>query len=133
MGRGERLAPRLQHRQPALILLGVALLCFFVATGIPQTTNAYQWKAGDVGLARWLRSLDAGREAGEVAPHLLGTWRSGEDSCLIELDRLTIISKGQATAICNYRVYTFAKLSDGRLLTLRDPHRDDVQIAFLTR
>ena len=165
-------------RFPPLILLGVALLLFFVATGIPQTMNSYQWKAGDVGFVRWMRGWEKSREADTVAPELLGTWRSGEESVLIERDRLTISSEGKARvwsrdtctesfsfdfayatgttlgfhpsvykyhdlldgppipslyASCNYRVYAFLKLADGRLLTLRDPHRDDVQIAFLKR
>lgn len=165
-------------RFPALILLGVALLGFFVATGIPQTMNSYQWKAGDVGLVRWMRSLDDGRESDKVAPEMVGTWRNGEDRYRIEQDRLIITSGGKTTtwttatcaegasfkfayatsetigfhpsayeyhdlldgppipslyAGCNYRVYAFLKLSDGRLLTLRDPHRDDLQVAFLVR
>ena len=36
-------------------------------------------------------------------------------------------------ASCNYRVYAFLKLADGRLLTLRDPHREDVDFTYLTR
>jgi hypothetical protein len=35
--------------------------------------------------------------------------------------------------LCNTRVYAFLKLADGRLLTLRDPHQEDLQIAYLTR
>jgi hypothetical protein len=80
---------------PALIPLGVALLGFFVATGIPQTTNSYQWKAGDVGLVRWTRAFDSGREASEVAPHLLGTWRSDRATYAIERDQLTVASGGK--------------------------------------
>ena len=162
---------------PALILLGVALVAFFVATGIPQTMNSYQWKGGDVGLARWMKSYDASRDADKVAPELLGTWRNGPDSYLIEKNRLTVNSAGKTTvfsksqcegtsfvfayatertlgfhpkvyklhelldgppipslyALCNTRVYAFLKLADGRLLTLRDPHQEDLQIAYLTR
>ena len=84
---------------PALILLGVALLGFFVATGIPQTTNSYQWKAGDVGLVRWMRALDTGREASEVAPHLLGTWKSERVTYAIERDQVTVTSGGKAEVL----------------------------------
>ena len=162
---------------PALILLGTALLFFFVATGIPQTQNSYQWMAGDVGLKKWMRAFDQSREADKVAPDLLGTWRNGPDSYVIEKDQLTINSGGKTTvfnksqcegtsfvfayatertlgfhpkvyklhelldgppipslhALCNTRVYSFLKLADGRLLTLRDPHQEDLQIAYLTR
>jgi len=163
---------------PALIVLGVALLCFFVATGIPQTTNSYQWKGGDVGLTRWMKAFNQSREADRVAPELLGTWRLGTLNVVIEPDKLTLTHRGetkiwsratcgesfsckyaQATgetigfhpsvyklhdlldgppipslyAICNYRVYAFLKLADGRLLTLRDPHREDVELTYLTR
>ena len=82
---------------PALILLGVALLFFFAATGIPQTTNSYQWKGGDVGLTRWMKAFDESREAGKVVPEMLGTWRSDQNSYLIEPDKLTITSAGKTT------------------------------------
>ena len=163
---------------PALILLGVGLLCFFVATGIPQTMNSYQWKGGDVGLARWMKSFSQSREADKVAPELLGTWRLASLDVVIEPDKLTLTHRGetkvwsratcgegfsfkfaQATgdtigfhpsvyklhdhlngppvpslyAGCNTRVYAFLKLADGRLLTLRDPHREDVDFTYLTR
>ena len=36
-------------------------------------------------------------------------------------------------AVCNHRVYAFLKLADGRLLALRDPHLQDLQITYLTR
>ena len=36
-------------------------------------------------------------------------------------------------AACNTRVYAFLKLADGRLLALRDPHQQDMAIAYLTR
>ena len=82
---------------PMLILLGLALLVFFVATGIPQTQNAYQWMTGDVGVKKWMKSLDQSREAENVAPELLGTWRNAQDSYVIEKDRLTITSGGKTT------------------------------------
>src|SRR6185503_12369908 len=75
---------------PALILLGVGLLGFFVATGIPQTTNSYQWRGGDVGLTRWMKSFNQSREADRVAPELLGTWRLATLNVLIEPDKLTL-------------------------------------------
>jgi hypothetical protein len=163
---------------PWLILLGAGLLSFFVATGIPQTTNSYQWKGGDVGLTRWMKAFDQSREADKVAPELIGTWRLASVSVVIGQDQLTMTHGGETKvwsrstcgesfsfefafasaqtlgyhpsiykyhdlldgppipslyAICNYRVYAFLKLSDGRLLTLRDPHRDDVEVAYLTR
>ncbi|HEV8095979.1 MAG TPA: hypothetical protein VGP71_09640 [Burkholderiales bacterium] len=163
---------------PALILLGVALVCFFVATGIPQTTQSYRWKAGDVGLTRWMKTSSQSREADKVAPELIGTWRLASLSAVIERDNFTMTHRGETKAwsratcgesfkfdfayatghtlgyhpsiykyhdlldgtpipslyaVCNYRVYAFLKLSDGRLLTVRDPHRDDVEVAFLTR
>ena len=163
---------------PPLIVLGVALLGFFVATGIPQTANSYQWMAGDVGLKKWLRAYSESREGDKVAPELLGTWRLAALEAVIEPDKLTLTHRGetkvwsratcgesfsfkfaQATgetigyhpsvyklhdhldgapipslyASCNYRVYAFLKLADGRLLTLRDPHREDVDFTYLTR
>jgi hypothetical protein len=163
---------------PALILLGAGLLCFFVATGIPLTMNSYQWQGGDVGLTRWMKSFNESREGGRTSPELLGTWRLGELSVVIEPDKLTLTHGGetkiwsraacgdgfsfkfaQATpdtigfhpsayklhdfldgppipslyAVCDSRVYAFLKLADGRLLALRDPHREDLQIAYLTR
>jgi len=164
---------------PLLILLGVALLGFFVATGIPQTANSYQWMGGDVGLKKWLRAYNESREGDKVAPELLGTWRLASLEVVIEPDKLTMTHRGEprvwsrATcgeggmsfkfahasadtigfhpsvyklhellhgapipslyAICNYRVYAFLKLADGRLLTLRDPHREDVDFTYLTR
>jgi len=163
---------------PALILLGVGLLGFFVATGIPQTTNSYQWRGGDVGLTRWMKSFNQSREADRVAPELLGTWRLGTLNVLIEPDKLTLTHGAETKvwsratcgetfwfkfahataetigfhpsvyklhdflngppipslyAACNYRIYAFLKLGDGRLLTLRDPHREDVEFAYLTR
>lgn len=163
---------------PLLILIGLALLAFFVATGIPQTTNSYQWMAGDVGLKRWMKASSDSREADQVAPALLGTWRNGQDSYVIEKDRLTITSGGKTTtwsvaacgkgvsfkfayatedtigmhpsayqfhdllkgppmpslyAVCDYRVHSFLRLADGKLLTLRDPHQQDLAIAYLTR
>ena len=77
---------------PALILLGIALLLFFVATGIPQTTQSYQWMAGDVGLKKWMRARDQSREASDVAPHLLGVWKSDRTTYSIERDSLTVKS-----------------------------------------
>ena len=163
---------------PALILLGVALLSFFVATGIPQTMNSYQWKGGDVGLTRWVKSFSEARQADQVAPKLLGAWRLGTLNLVIEPDKLTLTHRGETKiwsratcgegfsfqfaqasgdtigfhpsayklhdfldgppipslyAACNQRVYAFLKLADGRLLTLRDPHREDVDVAYLTR
>jgi len=163
---------------PPLFLLGVALLGFFVATGIPQTTSAYQWMAGDVGATKWLGALGQSREADRVIPELVGTWRAGEASYRIEAERVTIHSAGTSTvwsketckegaslkfgyatadtigfhpsayklhdllggapvpslyASCDYRVYAFLKLPDGRLLALRDPHREDLQISHLSR
>lgn len=163
---------------PLLMLLGIALLFFFVATGIPQTTNSYQWMAGDVGLKRWMRTLDQSREADRVAPELLGTWKLASLTVVIEPDKVTLTHGGetkvwsrstcgegfsykfaQATpdtigfhptayklhehldgppipslyAACNTRVYAFLKLADGRLLALRDPHQQDIAIAYLTR
>ena len=163
---------------PALILLGVALFCFFVATGIPQTMNSYQWKGGDVGLTRWMKSFNESRQADQVAPELLGTWKLASLTVVIEPDKLTPTHGGetkvwsrstcgegfsykfaQATAdtigfhptayklhdlldgppipslyaACNTRVYAFLKLADGRLLALRDPHQQDMAIAYLTR
>jgi len=169
---------RASGKFPWLILLALALLFFFVATGIPQTTNAYQWKAGDLGLKRWMRALDQSREADKVAPELLGTWRLAPLDVVIEKDRLTLSHKGEKKvwsretcgdgfsfkfahasaetigyhpsayklhdhldgppipslyAGCNYRVYAFLKLADGRLLTLRDPHNEDMDFTYLTR
>ena len=163
---------------PLLILLGLALLAFFVATGIPQTANSYQWKSGDVGLKRWMKTVDESREADKIAPELLGTWRLGELTVVIETDKLTLTQRNETKvwsagtcsksfsfkfaratedtigfhpsayklhdflggppipslyASCDYRVYAFLKLADGRLLTLRDPHSQDLQIAYLTR
>jgi len=92
---------------PALILLGVGLLCFFVATGIPQTMNSYQWKGGDVGLARWVRAADQSRDASKVVPEMLGTWRSAENTYLIEQDKLTITSAGKTT------IWSKATCADG--------------------
>ena len=165
-------------RFPALILLGVGLLGFFVATGIPQTMNSYQWKGGDVGLTRWMKSFNQSRESDRVAPELLGVWKLGTLNVVIEPDKLTLTHGGetkiwsratcgdtfsftfaQATgdtigfhpsayklhdfldgppipslyAGCNQRVYAFLKLADGRLLALRDPHLQDLQITYLTR
>ena len=80
---------------PPLVLLGVALLFFFVATGIPQTTNSYQWRSGDVGFARWMKTLDSEREAREVMPHLLGTWKSDRAAYAIERDSLSVTSGGK--------------------------------------
>ena len=163
---------------PALILLGVALLCFFVATGIPQTANSYQWMAGDVGLKRWMKAFDQAREADKVAPELHGTWRLASLTVVIEADKLTLTHGGETKvwsratcgegfsykfaqasadtigfhptayqlhdlldgppipslyAACNTSVYAFLKLADGRLLALRDPHQQDMAIAYLTR
>ena len=163
---------------PLLILLGLALLAFFVATGIPQTTSSHQWKSGDAGLKRWMKTVDESREADKTAPELLGTWRLGDLTVVIETDKLTLTQQketkvwsagtcgkgfsfkfARATddtigmhpsayklhdllngppipslyAVCDYRVYAFLKLADGRLLTLRDPHTQDLQIAYLTR
>ena len=84
-------------RFPPLMLLGIGLVLFFVATGIPQTLNSYEWKSGDVGLKRWMRAFNQSRESDKVAPELLGTWRSGADSYQIEQDRLTITSGGETT------------------------------------
>ena len=84
---------------PALILLGVALLGFFVATGIPQTMNSYQWMAGDVGFVRWMRALDSDRAASEVAPHLLGIWKSERTTYAIERDQLTVTSGGKTEVL----------------------------------
>ena len=165
-------------RFPALILLGVGLLCFFVATGIPQTMNSYQWKGGDVGLTRWMKSFSESREGDMVASELFGTWRLGTLDVVIGADKLTLIDRGETKiwsratcgegfsfkfaqasadtigfhpsayklhdlldgppvpslyAGCNTRVYAFLKLADGRLLALRDPHREDVEVAYLTR
>lgn len=86
-------------RFPPLVLLGVALLLFFVATGIPQTQNAYEWKAGDVGFVRWMRVLHQRNEADEVAPHLLGTWKSGTRSYLISRDSLTVASQDKTDVL----------------------------------
>lgn len=79
-------------RFPLLMLLGLALLLFFVATGIPQTTNSREWKSGDAGITRWLRLLEQRGEADEVAPKLLGIWKSGTRSYRIERDALTVTS-----------------------------------------
>ena len=84
---------------PALILLGVGLLGFFVATGIPQTTQSYRWMGGDVGLARWMRAFESGREAGEVAPHLLGTWKSDRATYSIERNSLTVTAGGKTETL----------------------------------
>ena len=163
---------------PLLMLLGAALLCFFVATGIPQTTSSYQWMAGDVGLKKWVRALDQSRESDKVAPELLGLWRLGGLSVVVEADKLSLGQGGETKiwsratcadgfsykfahatvdtigfhpsayklhdfldgppipslyAMCDSRVYAFLKLPDGRLLTLRDPHTQDLQIAYLAR
>jgi len=163
---------------PPLILLGVALLGFFVATGIPQTTSAYRWMAGDAGWTEWLGAVGAAREADKVVPELVGTWRSGDTSYQIEPERLTITTAGKSAvwskgtckegaslkfayatadtigfhpaaykhhellqgapipslyAVCDYRVYAFLKLPEERILVLRDPHREDLQITFLKR
>jgi hypothetical protein len=82
-------------RFPPLVLLGAALLLFFVGTGIPQTTSSYRWMAGDVGLARWMKTLDSEREAREVMPHLLGTWKSDRAVYAIERDSLSVTSSGK--------------------------------------
>ena len=88
---------------PALILLGVGLLGFFVATGIPQATNAQQWKAGEAGLTHWMKSLNQARkeerEAGEVAPHLLGTWKSDRATYSIERNSLTVAAGGKTETL----------------------------------
>ena len=163
---------------PPLILLGVALLGFFVATGIPQTASSYQWMAGDVGLKKWLRAYNESREGDKAAPELLGTWRLASLEVVIEPDKLTLTHGGETKiwsratcgesfsfkfaqasadtigfhpsayklhdfldgppipslyAGCNQRVYAFLKLADGRLLALRDPHLQDLQITYLTR
>jgi hypothetical protein len=80
---------------PLLILLGVALLAFFVATGIPQTTNSYQWKSGDVGLKSWMSASDSAREAKEVMPHVVGTWKSDRTTYAIAADSVSITSGGR--------------------------------------
>jgi hypothetical protein len=163
---------------PLLILLGAALLCFFVATGIPQAANSYQWMAGDVGLKRWMKVIDQSRESDKLAPDLVGNWRLASLTVAIEPDKLTLTHQDETKvwsrascgegfsfkfahatadtigfnpaayklhdlldgppipslyAACDTRVYAFLKLADGRLLALRDPHQQDMAIAYLMR
>jgi len=81
-------------RFPRLILLGVALLAFFIATGIPLTQAAQEWKSGDVGLTRWLRLLQERKAENAIAPTFLGTWKSATRSYVIERDAVVVRGPG---------------------------------------
>ena len=81
---------------PKPVLLGVATLIYFVATGIPQSTNHAEWMRGDASIG----ALAGGQEfrgiANEVGQRLAGQWKVGNRLYTIGHDRLTIKATGQS-------------------------------------
>ena len=84
-----------KNRQfPRAFLLGVALLLYFLATGIPYAKNAAEWARGSVGLALLTSSGEISGIASEVETRLAGTWKAGPRVYTLGRNALTIEALG---------------------------------------
>ena len=80
---------------PRPILLGVATLIYFVATGIPQSSNYAEWARGDAGIGALMDNNEIRGIASEVEKRLAGTWKSGNRIYTLGQHALTVEGAGK--------------------------------------
>lgn len=100
---------------PRPILLGAAAIFYFVATGIPQSSNFAEWARGDAGIEAWMGNREIRGLADEVEKRLAGSWtsenRANSSSRLYTLGRntLTVEASGKpetfSPAVCGNDAY----------------------------
>jgi hypothetical protein len=79
---------------PRAIFLGVAMLLYFLATGIPFARNAAEWARGNAGIAAWTGDSEISGIAREVESRLAGAWQAGPRIYTIGRNALTIEASG---------------------------------------